>query len=111
MPKRKTYANCSSMLEVKQLNEVNDYCFFERGTMRFFNSHIQHTPPIGGFLFITSERERWDKPRLYTIRAIRENGKIETIGDFGSYYSSREARRVAQDLAPVLRRHGKKIKK
>jgi len=97
-----SYANCSSMLEVKQLNAVNGYNWFSHGAMRWFKTRLQQGAPIGGFLFISSECQGWGHPRLYTIRAIHDDGRVETIGGFGEYNTMRQARQAANNMLADL---------
>ena len=95
--------------QVREANERAGHHFFERGSMRFFNSRILDGV-YGGRYFITSERfER--KPRRYTIREVSDNGHINTVkcghsyangddheGGFGCYHSAEAARAVARHI-------------
>lgn len=70
-----------SLADVKQLNEDAGQYFFEKGTMRFFNSCIETGLLKGGY-FVTSERAPHGS-RKYTARKVDYlNGSIETLGDF-----------------------------
>lgn len=79
--------------------------FFERGTMRFFDSRIVEKlyQGRGGRFFVTSERFSPDSPRLYTVRRFRasgrKSGRIDTVGGFQDYKTLREAKRAAERLA------------
>jgi hypothetical protein len=73
-----------TLAEVKAANKANGNHWFERSTMRFFNSVIESRLMDGGF-FITSERMELEFPKLYTVRRADENGLIETIGRFQEY--------------------------
>ena len=81
-----------SMYEVKRHNRQNGYHFFEPSSMRFFNSRIQNDPPYKGRYFVTSERFDYSSPRLYTIREIKQDGNIETIGEFQGFSTGRQTK-------------------
>ena len=69
--------------------------FFDKGTMRFFNSHILPTvyKHDGKYRFITSEQFDDNAPRLYTIREWDPSVEfcIDTVGEFQQYATRREA--------------------
>lgn len=83
--------------QIKRANAQRGHYFFERGAMRFFNSRILPTV-YGGAFFITSEKDHWDGPRLYTIRQCLPNGEIETIGKFQQYETAAQARKAIHAL-------------
>jgi len=83
-----------------QVNEIKDKSeklakyFFNQDTMSFFKSRISElTWQIEkSIYFITSEKNRYEDPRLFTIRESTEKGDINTIGDFQQYSSLYQAR-------------------
>ena len=88
---------------IKALNRRNGNYFFDRATMRFFNSRI--VPKVyGGRIFLTSEQfvpsSGIPGPRLYTVRLARSNGEIETVGPFNELLRP-HAQRLARLLAPL----------
>lgn len=92
-----------SISSIKALNQRNGNHFFDRSTMRFFNSKVE--PYVyGGRLFLTSEQftpsDGRPLPRKYTVRLARDSGDIETIGPFNEL-SKGQARTLAKLLAPV----------
>lgn len=84
--------------------------FFERSSMRFFNSRVSDRvyPTYGhtGTYFVTSERND-DYGRYYTIRraywTLDENGRdkceLTTVGEFQQYGTARTAHKYAKLLA------------
>jgi hypothetical protein len=56
-------------------------------------------PPYKGRVFVTSERMNWNSPRLYTVRCIRPDGGIDTIGEFQGFYSRQSAHAYAKAYA------------
>ena len=71
--------------------------WFDRSTMRFFDSRVGHAA-YGGRYFISSERYDHNSPRLYTIRAITEDRSIDTVGDFQAYASHAAAARAVRKI-------------
>ena len=98
--KSRRYAKCRTIREVRALNKAQGYNFFSPDTLQFFNSVVTEDV-FGGCVFVTSEKNGCF-PRLYTVRAIRANGRIETLSDFQEYESLSDALRAAQE-------HGSKI--
>jgi len=84
---------------IKNNNKQNNRCFFDRPTMKFFNSKIE-SKLYADNTFITSERENHQLPKKYTIRIALDNGKeIENIGEFQKFeslISAREYRKTEQ---------------
>ena len=67
--------------EVKQANTNLGHHFFDRDTMRFFDSKIESTL-YKNQCFITSEKKCFnDYNRVYAVRRARSNGSIETVGN------------------------------
>lgn len=77
--------------EVKKANKEIGQFFFEKTTMRFFNSRIE-SGILKGRFFITSERFNEDAPRLFTLREVKPDGKVETLGEFQEFATIQEAK-------------------
>lgn len=79
-------------------SEKNRY-YFSPGAMRFFRSRLApgvlHTD--NGLVFITSEQYSPTSPRLYTLRLLKEDETISTLGEFQQYPNLRAARKAAKD--------------
>ena len=89
--------------DVITANKVNGYHFFDKSTMRFFNSRIM-TKLNEGYLinnkyFITSEKFDDNSPRLYTIREYIGDGDIDTVGEFQQFRTVKEALEYAKGLS------------
>lgn len=89
---------------VKAANRNLGHFFFERDTMRFFQTRLGSTL-YGGRYFVTSERDdtyglpAWDGQRRYTVRRANGDGSISTVSVFGEYGTSATANAVAAQLA------------
>lgn len=86
-----------TLAEVKAQNKANGQFFFSRDTMRFFKSRI-HGGLRQGKYFITSENNYNASQRLYTIRLVKENFSIDTVGTFQTYHSLDEAKTAIKML-------------
>jgi len=86
--------------------------FFDKSSMKFFNSRIAQygyrkiTSTENEIIyhnlvfFVTSEKNDYKSPRLYTIRCLSlTTGKITTVGEFQGYKTSATANRHAQKIA------------
>ena len=89
-----------TIAEVKQANKQAGLHFFDKKTMEFFNSRIESTliKKEGKQYFITSEQfsnslSNYIGKRLFTIREVKENGEIKTIGEFQGYNTKQEAKK------------------
>ena len=87
---------------IKTANRVRGHHFFDRDTMRFFDSRASE-PVIGGRFFVTSERF---KPltgsahvRRYTLREACADGQVRTVGEFQAFASKAAALAEAHRLA------------
>lgn len=91
-----------SISELKRLHAGH---FFDRDTIRFFDSVIYPNVRTGydGWYFITSEKFDTGWPRLFTIRKIDENGKIDTVGKFQGYQTFEDALKSASEFAKAER--------
>lgn len=92
-PNRKTV---SSIAELKALNEANGGCWFDKGSMRFFNSRIE-SGIIKGKYFITSEQSPHDS-RKFSVRSFDDRGDIDTIGEFCTLATKADAKAVIAGL-------------
>jgi hypothetical protein len=110
-----------SMEDVRKRNDTVGGTWFDPSNMRFFGSRIHESVYLadGGRLayFVTSERDRrgawssaWSGRQLYSVRVAKENGDIDTVGDFGGYTTGRaahaEARRLAGEELGAIRKGG-----
>lgn len=87
--------------EIKARARHAESHFFDKGTMRFFDSRVGNTV-YGGRFFITSEQfHHGDEslPRMWTIREASPNGNISTVGRFQQYETLHDAVKAAQWLA------------
>lgn len=92
--------------EIKAANKAAGMFFFERSSMRFFDSRIE-SKVYGGRFFITSEQfhgsDGRSAPRLYTIRECKADGDIDTVGTFQQYRHVSDARDAARLLVAQMK--------
>lgn len=90
----------TTIADVRAANKAAGQHWFERGTMRFFQTRIE-SALYGGRCFITSEQcpIGTGHPRLYSIREALPTGRIETVGEFQQYRHIEDAREAARKLA------------
>lgn len=74
---------CSTIAEVKALNERNGGCWFQPAEMRFFGTRIE-SGVIAGQYFVSSEQPPHG-PRQYSVRSFDEKGSVDTVGEFCGY--------------------------
>ena len=84
-------ARSRTMAEVRAANKRAGHHFFDRDTMQFFSSKIA-TALIAGRYFITSETPGRGEPRAYTIREVKDNGHIDTVGEFRGFGTLAQAK-------------------
>jgi len=88
--------------DIKRANRAAGHCWFEPAALRFFGSMVHdrvHEGP-GGVFFVSSERQNYSTPRLYSVRQAINGGRgITTIGEFQGYASSRAAHAAAERFA------------
>ena len=87
-----------TMADVRAINRAIGHHWFERSTMRFFNSQVE-SGLYGGHYFVTSERMDLDRPKRYSIRVVKNDGTIDTYGDFQLFTNLQAARNSAKALA------------
>lgn len=79
-----------SIAEVKKANKESGQYWFDPDAMRFFGSKIE-TDIIHDRYFITSEVNP-SGTKKYTIREVKDNASIDTVGPFHHYESVDAAR-------------------
>lgn len=89
----------TSIADVKKLAEKRHSHFFDADTMRFFQSRPSEEAYKFGdkIYFITSEKGP-SGIRKFTTRYIKEDGDIDTLGQFQAYGSLLDARREIRDF-------------
>ena len=97
----KNMANVSIVFQLKRIAENNGSHFFDKDTMRFFQSRI-HDVVYGGCVFVTSEKQRSYRghtyPRLYTVRYMDNKGSVHTIGEFQGFDTRSKAHTFAYNM-------------
>lgn len=83
--------------EVEMINKEKGLHFFDKDTIKFFNSKIETKGNlIGDKYFITSEKNE-DNPRLFSVREFnKETGDTDTIGEFQEFKTRRQAENFAK---------------
>ncbi len=80
-----------TLTEVKKANAALGQHWFDKATLEFFDTRIE-TPLNGGLVFITSEKAPGlEQPRRFTIRYVKADGAVATLGEFGQFASLPEA--------------------
>lgn len=87
----------TSIADVRAANAAIGGHWFERGSMRFFNSVIE-SKLIGGRWFVTSERMDLDRRKLYSVREALPTGEIDTVGEFQGYGTREDAMDAVREL-------------
>jgi hypothetical protein len=86
--------------EVRSFNKSIGHHWFDKSSMRFFNSHVNGADKlINGRFFISSEQFNSESPRLFTIRIARPNGEVDTYGEFQAYKTRKEAIKAAHTIS------------
>ncbi len=85
---------------VKEAIKKGDRHWFDRDTMRFFNSRVSHDAykVRDKAWFVSSERQDEDDahPRLYSVRVCDlATGRINTVGTFQGYKTLDQAESAA----------------
>lgn len=81
-----------NMQQVRNAHRI----WFSPDTMKFFRSIVE-TDLVKGQYFITSERQKNEENKKYTIRHADHN-VIKTIGKFQQYTSLAEAEKALNDI-------------
>lgn len=110
-PKRPDYEitrDCYSLEEVAKAHTEAGGHWFDKDTMRFFNSRVCWDSAIftqRGVYFVSSERRDDRNPRLYSVRFIpvADVRDVQTIGEFQEYASrsgamARAKKEAGQDV-------------
>ena len=79
----KEFKGYNSIKEIKEANKRKGHFFFSQGALDFFRSKIY---PIiyQKKYFITSEIDPFEH-EAFTIREAKENGEVDTVGEFHSF--------------------------
>ena len=91
--------------EVKTKSQKNAPYFFDKDSMRFFNSRVLELAwqKNNEIYFITSEADSGriqhkGSIRAFTVRKLTVNGGIDTIGEFQGYATKREAQKAIMEI-------------
>lgn len=84
-----------TMSGIMEMNETSGRYFFSPDTLRFFGSRIHSRVYTGGY-FVTSELGFNGNDRRYSVRAVREDGSIDTVSEFRQYATSAQAHAAAK---------------
>ena len=79
-----------NITEVKKANKAIGHHWFDFDAMSFFKTKIE-TPILHNRYFITSEINLSDIKK-YSIREVNDNGSIDTLGEFHSFKSVKDAK-------------------
>jgi hypothetical protein len=82
------------MADVRAANKAIDGHWFDRATMRFFQTRIESTVYKNG-TFITSEQSPHGS-RKFSVRRAMADGRIDTVGEFQGYRTKEAAREAAR---------------
>lgn len=92
-----------AMADIRAANKAAGLHFFDRSTMRHWDSAIEGGPyqGPGGVFFVTSESGmRETDPRRYTVREFfPESGDVRNLSDFRAFRTREDARQAARDAA------------
>ena len=87
------------MFQLMRHNTYAGFKFFTPVNMRWSRSRIQGVPPYKGRVFVTSEKSGWNATRYYSVRCIRPDGGIDTIGEFQGFATRHSAHAYAKAYA------------
>lgn len=92
-----------TMSQIRACNRERGHHWFERGTMRFFNSRVGRSvyQGPGGVYFVSSERYDETHPRTFSVRKFNPRDcSVGTVGDFQRFpfdhMAADEAKRLAR---------------
>lgn len=86
-----------TLAEFKAAYKATGMHFFDKGTMKFFNSRIE-SGLLKGKYFITSESDMRNENRFFNVREIQEDLGIKTIGEFNTLISKDRAKNLIKSL-------------
>ena len=95
-----------TMAQIRACNRERGQHWFERGTMRFFNSRVGRSvyQGPGGVYFVSSEKFEPSSgpafPRKYSVRKFNpKDCSVDTVGDFQRFGFEHAAADEAKRLA------------
>jgi hypothetical protein len=92
-------------LRTISMNDIRDISrgyFFNPTTMRVFRSQLakQGYVAADGTIYFATSEQHGDEPRMGSVRFLDpKTGNIQTVGEYNSYHSMREANLEARRLA------------
>lgn len=86
-----TEINFKTLAEFKAEYNKTGMHFFDRKTMKFFNSRIE-SGILKGKYFITSESDMNNENRFFNLREIQPDLQIRTIGEFNTMKTKEQAK-------------------
>lgn len=95
----------ATMADIRASNRQFGFHFFDRSTMRFFDSVVERGlyKGVGGVFFVTSEQfhgSTESAPRKYTVRKFdTSTADIKTVGKFNTIRWLEDARTLARSYA------------
>lgn len=107
MTEQYTYPTFVSVSALRKAVVESGSHFFDHDALRFFRSRIGSNI-YGGRLIVTSEQAGDDRPRLYTLRMVRQYLDhsmlhMTTVGGFQRFSSYAAAHSAARKLGDQLR--------
>jgi hypothetical protein len=91
----------STISDVRAANKTSGDFWFDRKTMRFFNSIIE-SKLYSGRYFITSERFEPSYPKRYSIREATGDGDVKTVGEFQRFHFKEDAQAEIRRLLKAV---------
>jgi uncharacterized protein (DUF1330 family) len=93
-----------TITDIKEANREAGFHFFDRDSMRFFDSRVHNVyQGLGGVYIVTSEQCHMagrSEPRRFTVRQFQTaTADLDTIGSFQGYSDIHDARNEAKRLA------------
>lgn len=92
-----------TMASIRACNRERGHHWFERGTMRFFNSRVGRSvyQGRGGIYFVSGERYDERQPLRFSVRKFNPRDcSVDTVGDFQKFgfqsAAADEAKRLAR---------------
>ncbi len=94
-----------TMAQIRACNRTKGGHWFDRGTMRFFNSRVGDSvyQGPGGVYFVSSEQfegSTYTAPRRFSIRQFNPRDcSVDTVANFQKFEDGRQAAAEAKRLA------------